>query len=117
MNRFSLSGKNAVVTAAAAVSAALFALGLAEAGANVALTIANAAMKPTRSCGRSKSSATKPLHCSMNVADRASVEAAAKNAKDALGAIAILVNNAGINKPADFDKVTDSDGTDILSTT
>jgi len=36
--------------------------------------------------------------------------------KTPLGAIAILVNNAGHQKPADFDKVTTAIGTTILST-
>ncbi|HXL98820.1 MAG TPA: SDR family oxidoreductase, partial [Rhizomicrobium sp.] len=51
----------------------------------------------------------------MDVTDRASVEAAAKDAR-ALGAISVLINNAGINKPTDFDKVTDADWDFILAT-
>src|SRR6202012_4225819 len=51
----------------------------------------------------------------MDVADRASVEATAKDAR-AFGAISILINNAGINKPTDFDKVTDSDWDEIVDT-
>ena len=50
----------------------------------------------------------------MDVTDRASVEAAAAEARHALGPISILVNNAGINKPTDFDKVTDADWDTIL---
>jgi 3-oxoacyl-[acyl-carrier protein] reductase len=45
----------------------------------------------------------------MDVTDRASVEAAARDARPALGPISVLVNNAGINKPTDFDRVTDAD--------
>ena len=33
----------------------------------------------------------------------------------ALGPIAVLVNNAGINKPTDFDRVTDADWDEILA--
>jgi 3-oxoacyl-[acyl-carrier protein] reductase len=43
------------------------------------------------------------------------VEAAAKDAR-AFGAISILVNNAGINKPTDFDTVTDSDWDAVIDT-
>jgi 3-oxoacyl-[acyl-carrier protein] reductase len=52
----------------------------------------------------------------MDVTQRADVEAASRDTKKAFGAISILVNNAGINKPADFDKVTDADWDDILAT-
>src|SRR5690242_19474857 len=51
----------------------------------------------------------------MDVTQRADVEAAARDTKKAFGAISILVNNAGINKPTDFDQVTDRDWDDILS--
>jgi 3-oxoacyl-[acyl-carrier protein] reductase len=56
------------------------------------------------------------LALKMDVTDRASVQAAAKDAKGAFGAISILVNNAGINKPTDFDRVTDTDWDSILAT-
>ncbi len=51
----------------------------------------------------------------MDVTERASVEAAAKDVR-ALGTVSILVNNAGINKPTDFDKVSDADWGTILAT-
>jgi 3-oxoacyl-[acyl-carrier protein] reductase len=51
----------------------------------------------------------------MDVTDRSGVEAAAKDAQRALGAISILINNAGINKPTDFDQVSDKDWDDILA--
>jgi 3-oxoacyl-[acyl-carrier protein] reductase len=116
MNRFSLAGRNAVVTGGSRGIGRAIAIGLAEAGANVALTYrekraeADAVVKQIEALGQ------KAVALQMNVADRASVEAAAKDAKGALGPISILVNNAGINKPTDFDKVTDTDWDDILST-
>jgi len=51
----------------------------------------------------------------MDVTKRPSVIAASKDAR-ALGPISILINNAGINKPTDFDKVTDADWDLILET-
>jgi 3-oxoacyl-[acyl-carrier protein] reductase len=51
----------------------------------------------------------------MDVTDRASVEAVAREARR-FGKISILVNNAGINKPTDFDKVGDADWDTILNT-
>jgi 3-oxoacyl-[acyl-carrier protein] reductase len=51
----------------------------------------------------------------LDVTDRASVEALVKDAKG-FGPISILVNNAGINKPTDFDKIEDADWDTILNT-
>jgi 3-oxoacyl-[acyl-carrier protein] reductase len=115
MSRFSLSGKNAVVTGGSRGIGRAIALGLAQAGADVALTYrekhddANAACREIEKLGR------KAIALRMDVTDRASVEAAAKDAR-ALGPISILINNAGINKPTDFDKVTDADWDSILAT-
>jgi 3-oxoacyl-[acyl-carrier protein] reductase len=52
----------------------------------------------------------------MDVTDRASVEAAATEAHAKLGPISILVNNAGVNRPTDFDRIEDGDWDYILST-
>jgi NAD(P)-dependent dehydrogenase (short-subunit alcohol dehydrogenase family) len=51
----------------------------------------------------------------MEVADRKSVERAMTQAVDRFGAFSVLVNNAGINKPTDFDQVTDEDWDQILA--
>jgi 3-oxoacyl-[acyl-carrier protein] reductase len=57
----------------------------------------------------------KAIALKMDVTDRASVEAAAKAAAR-LGPVSILVNNAGINKPTDFDRVSDADWDAVLDT-
>ncbi|MCE9524241.1 MAG: SDR family oxidoreductase, partial [Alphaproteobacteria bacterium] len=46
--------------------------------------------------------------------DRKSVENAMLQATDRFGPFSILVNNAGINKPTDFDQVSDEDWDHIL---
>ena len=51
----------------------------------------------------------------MNVTERASVTSALSTALNHLGDLHGLVNNAGINKPTDFDKVTDQDWDNILN--
>ena len=50
----------------------------------------------------------------MEVTDRKSVERAMTAAEGRLGQFSILVNNAGINKPTDFDQITDADWDQIL---
>ncbi|MGA9794836.1 MAG: SDR family oxidoreductase [Rhizomicrobium sp.] len=115
MSRFSLSGKNAVVTGASRGIGRAIALGLAEAGADVVITFRDKrdeAENVAREIGKLKRRA---LVLQMDVANRSSVEAAAKDAR-AFGPISILVNNAGINKPTDFDKVSDEDWDGILAT-
>jgi 3-oxoacyl-[acyl-carrier protein] reductase len=114
-SRFSLSGKNAVVTGGSRGIGRAIAIGLAEAGADVVFTYkSNRAEADTATAGI-ESLGRRALALPMDVTDRASVEAAAKDAQG-FGPISILINNAGINKPTDFDKVTDSDWDDVVDT-
>lgn len=114
MHRFSLTGKNAVVTGGSRGLGHAIALGLAEAGADVVLTYrerhgeAVAAVQEIERLGR------RAIALQMDVTERASVEAAARDAR-AFGPISILVNNAGINKPTDFDKIEDADWDSVLA--
>ena len=114
MNRFSLQGKNAVVTGGSRGIGRAIALALADAGANVALTYRERAEDAREVAHSIKKAGRIAMPVRMDVTDRASVEAAASEARRALGPISILVNNAGINKPTDFDKVTDADWDSIL---
>ncbi len=115
MSRFSLAGKSAVVTGGSRGIGRAIALGLAEAGADVVLTYreqaaeADAVAKAIEAMGR------RARAVQMDVTDRASVEAAVE-AAEGFGAISILVNNAGINKPTDFDQIGDADWDTILAT-
>ena len=115
MSRFSLQGKNAVVTGGSRGIGRAIALGLAEAGANVAITYRERRDDAEAVVGEIEKIGRRALALQMDVTDRAGVQAAAKDVR-ALGAISILVNNAGMNKPTDFDQVSDSDWDTILAT-
>ena len=115
MSRFSLQGKNAVVTGGSRGIGRAIALGLAEAGANVAITYRARRDDAEAVVGEIEKIGRRALALQMDVTDRAGVQAAAKDVR-ALGAISILVNNAGMNKPTDFDQVSDSDWDTILAT-
>jgi 3-oxoacyl-[acyl-carrier protein] reductase len=115
MNRFSLSGKSAIVTGGSRGIGRAIALGVAEAGADVVLTYKSNRDEAHATVAKIESLGRRALALPMDVMDRASVEAAAKDAQ-AFGVISILVNNAGINKPTDFDKVSDSDWDEIVDT-
>jgi len=114
MNRFSLQGRNAVVTGGSRGIGKAIALALADAGANVALTYRERAEDAREVARAIESKGRLAVPLCMDVTDRASVQTAAAEAQRALGSISVLVNNAGINKPTDFDKVTDEDWTAIL---
>jgi 3-oxoacyl-[acyl-carrier protein] reductase len=114
MSRFSLHGKCAVVTGGSRGIGRAIALGLAEAGADVLVTYreqaaeADLVVKAVQAKGRRAQAAR------MDVTDRAEIEAAARIAAE-FGAVSILVNNAGINKPTDFDRIDDADWDAILA--
>jgi 3-oxoacyl-[acyl-carrier protein] reductase len=116
MISFSLRGRNAVVTGGSRGIGRAIALRLAEAGANVALTYRERAEEAHTVAREIEAQGHLATALQMDVANRNSVEAAAEGARRALGPISVLVNNAGINKPTDFDKVQDADWDAILST-
>ena len=116
MNAFSLHGRNAVVTGGSRGIGRAIAIGLAEAGANVALTYRERSRDAHEAARAVEAKGRLAIPLQMEVTDRSSVETAAKEARRALGPVSILVNNAGINKPADFDLVTDSDWDAVLAT-
>ncbi len=115
MSRFSLAGKNAVVTGGSRGIGRAIALGLAEAGADVIFTYRDQREEAEVVAAQIHKLGRRAQALRMDVTDRASVEEAARDAAR-FGKISVLVNNAGINKPTDFDKVTDSDWDLILST-
>jgi 3-oxoacyl-[acyl-carrier protein] reductase len=108
MSRFSLNGKCAVVTGGSRGIGAAIALGLATAGADVLLTYREKYAEAHDIAKQIEAKGRRALAVKMDVTHRLQVEQAAEQAK-AFGPIQILVNNAGINKPTDFDQVTDED--------
>ncbi|HEX4302012.1 MAG TPA: SDR family oxidoreductase [Rhizomicrobium sp.] len=115
MNRFSLAGKCAVVTGGSRGIGRAIALGLAEAGADIVFTYRDNAAEAAVTTVEIARFGRRSLALPMDVTDRARVECVAREAKR-FGPISILVNNAGINKPTDFDKVEDADWDLIVDT-
>lgn len=116
MSRFVLSGKTAFVTGGSRGIGRAIAEELAVAGADVALTYRERADEAASVCAEIAGCGRKAMALRMDVTNRASVIAAAAEANKQLGSISILVNNAGINKPTDFDKIEDEDWDLILAT-
>jgi 3-oxoacyl-[acyl-carrier protein] reductase len=103
---FDLSGRSALVTGAAGGIGSAVAQALADAGAAVLVTDLDkdgavaVAERISASGGRAEGAA-------LDVSDRDSADAAAEQAAGlADGALHILVNNAGVTRPAMFEKTT-----------
>lgn len=86
--------------------------GLAAAGAKVAFTYQS---KRDEAMALQRELDNRAIAFEMEVTDRAAVVRTMQAAVDRLGPFSILVNNAGINKPTDFDQVTDADWDQILA--
>jgi NAD(P)-dependent dehydrogenase (short-subunit alcohol dehydrogenase family) len=109
-----LTGKTAFVTGGSRGIGRAIALRLAEAGAAVALSYRDNRSSALETMERVEMKGVRSLAVQMEVTDRASIVRAADEVERRLGRVSILVNNAGINKPTDFDQVTDADWDEIL---
>jgi 3-oxoacyl-[acyl-carrier protein] reductase len=116
MSRFSLQSRAAFVTGGSRGIGRAIAIALAEAGALVAFSYREQRGEADAVVREIEGKGGRALALQMNVTGRASVEAAARDAKGALGNISVLVNNAGINKPTDYDQINDSDWDQIVAT-
>ena len=106
----SLEGRTAFVTGGSRGIGQAIVKKLAKEGARVAFTY-----RSTRSEADAVAASTGALAVEMEATDRQSVSTALELALAKLGSVSVLVNNAGINKPTDFDRVTDADWDEILS--
>jgi 3-oxoacyl-[acyl-carrier protein] reductase len=111
--RFSLQGRCALVSGGSRGIGAAIALGLAGAGADVILTYRDRHEDAQAVAAKITALGRRALALKMDVTKRLTVEQAAAQAR-AFGPLQILVNNAGINKPTDFDQVTDKDWDSIV---
>jgi 2-deoxy-D-gluconate 3-dehydrogenase len=97
---FSLGGKKALVTGGASGIGAAIAAGLAASGADVCVTFnrqpADATLDAITQAGRKG----RALHCDLSALDEAKAAALVDGARDDLGGLDILINNAGIIRRA-----------------
>lgn len=104
-----LSGKTAFVTGASRGIGKSIALGLAQAGADVAIGFQRQQDAAAEVVRNIEALGRKAIAVHMDVTDRTTVKAAFAASQDALGNTDVLVNNAGVNKPTDFDQINDDD--------
>ncbi len=111
----SLSGKVALVTGGNRGIGKAISLALAKSGAMVVLTYLSNEAQANAVVAEINHSKGKAAAFQMDVRDRTTVKQVISNITSEFGGIDVLVNNAGINKPTDFDEVTDEDWDEILS--
>lgn len=109
-----LEGQVCAVTGAASGIGAAIARGLAQAGAKVALLDRDAAGCERVTAELAAGGAT-ALALACDIADEASVQAAARRVQAELGACAVLVNNAGLLRPGGLTEVSLADWNSVLA--
>jgi 3-oxoacyl-[acyl-carrier protein] reductase len=111
-----LTGKIALLTGGGRGIGKAISIALAEAGASVALTYLEQQRTALDVLDQIIANGGQAVALRMDVCDRQSVRAAITEIEKHYGGIDVLVNNAGINKPTDFDQISDNDWDSILAT-
>lgn len=109
-----LDGRVALVTGGSRGIGRAIARALAAAGAKVALTYRSEADAAAAVVGEIEAAGGAAAAFALDVRDRPKVKAVLAEVVDALGGLHVVANNAGINKPTDFDQVTDDDWHEIM---
>lgn len=115
MSQLPLAGRHAFVTGGSRGIGKAIVSALADAGANVAFTYRSERDKAEDLVRELAGKDQRAIAIEMEVTDRSAVRTALGEAEKAFGPLRVLVNNAGINKPTDFDEVSDEDWDHILA--
>jgi NAD(P)-dependent dehydrogenase (short-subunit alcohol dehydrogenase family) len=111
--RFSLTGRVALVTGASSGFGAHFATVLAQAGAKVAC-VARRADRVEAVARSIQDAGGRAFGCAMDVADLESIRQGFDAVEVALGTVDVLVNNAGLAAPARFPEMTEAQWSSVL---
>lgn len=111
LDQFRLDGKTAIVTGASRGLGQGIAVGLAEAGADVALVHHSDAAETRQ---RIEALERRCVDIRADLADKSSVKAIVDRTVETLGSIDILVNNAGIIRRAPITEFTEKDWDDVI---
>ncbi len=110
-----LDGKKALVTGAGSGLGEAIAIALAEAGADVALTELPGKMEAlTPVCKAIDEQGRRAVPLPLQLPDVDSIDAVVRAAVDELGAVDVLVNNAGVNIPCAALDVSEADWDAVL---
>lgn len=115
MTKFAVLDQVALVTGASRGIGAEVAVELARAGADVAVT-ARRVNSLAETCGRIRELGRRALPVALDVTRQESIQEAITSVEHKLGAIAILVNNAGVNIPRPALEVTEEEWDAVVDT-
>jgi 3-oxoacyl-[acyl-carrier protein] reductase len=110
-----LQNQIALVTGGSRGLGAAIAIALAEAGADVAVNFRREKDKAEGVCARVRALGRRAAAVEADVSNAAGVETLAAQVEAALGAPAILVNNAGIARPQKIEDISEADWDEILA--
>jgi len=110
-----LEGKRALVTGASRGIGRAIALALAAAGARVAITYQDRADAAADTVQAIEEGGGDAFAVPADVRDRAALDAALRQIDTRWNGLDVLVNNAGINRPTDFDQISEADWDEILA--
>jgi len=110
-----LQDKIALVTGGSRGIGRAICIALGRAGARVALTYCEQSEAAWSVVEAIQQEGGTALALKMDVRDRISIGVALEKCCDEFGGLDVLVNNAGVNKPTDFDQVTEEDWDEILA--
>lgn len=112
--RFDLTGKVALITGGSKGLGKAMARGLAEAGADIAISSRNEAELKSALDAILAGTERKGKFFVSDLSQRGEAEKLAKDVLDAMGRVDILINNAGTNKPQAIDAITDESWDKVL---
>lgn len=110
-----LLGKNVLVTGGTRGIGKSICLALAKEGANVAFTYREQATLAKEVAEEIGAYGVKVLSFECDVCDRATLKKVFEDLDAKWGCLDVLVNNAGINNPTDFDQITDIEWDEVMS--
>jgi len=109
-----LTGKVALVTGASRGIGKAIAVGLATAGADVAVNYRERQQEANQTCAEIEKLGGRCLPVAADVSVAADVARLIATIESELGPVAILVNNAGVTRPQPLDEITEQDWDEIL---
>ncbi len=109
LDMFRLDGRRALVTGGAKGLGRVFAMALAEAGADVVVNSRTLAECESTAAEVAAATGRKAAAVAADVTNRAEVDRLVEDAQSAVGPIDILVNSAGLNIRAPIEQISDED--------
>ncbi len=110
-----LKGKVALVTGGSRGIGKAIAIALADEGANVIISYLEREEEATNVVKMIQKAENQVSALKCDVRDRNAVRKLIRFVEEEFGELSILVNNAGINEPNDFDQITDSEWDNVLA--